>query len=433
LLFRAAMPGAEYILKGDIQLARILNILNKSCCGIDVHKKTVVACVLKADEFGEYTHKIKTFSTMTCELEKLHAWLKEQNCEKVAMESTGVYWIPVFNILEQDFDIVLSNARQIKNVPGRKTDPSDSRWIAKLLALGLVNGSFIPPKDIRELREMTRYRSKLVSMRTSEKDRAHNILETCNIKLGCVATDIFGVSGMRIMKALIYNTEEASPEELAQLAKGRLRKKIPELVKALTGNMDAHHASMLEMILDHLAYINEKIEELDRRIEEKCKPYQQEIELLDTIPGVDKISAQAIVAEIGVDMSVFETPERLASWAGLSPGNNESAGKKKSTRTRSGNQYIKTVTCQCAHAAAHTKDTYLSAKFYSIKARRGAKKAAIATARHIMVAAFHIIQNKESYKELGGDYLLKLRPKNIAHSMKKRLESLGYTVIENVI
>lgn len=310
-------------------MAQILNVLNQSCCGIDVHKRNVVACVLKADEFGEYTSEIKTFSTMTCNLEELRDWLKKQQCEKVAMESTGVYWIPVYNILEQDFEIILSNARQIKNVPGRKTDPNDSRWIAKLLALGLVNGSFIPPKDIRELREMTRYRTKLVSMRTSEKDRAHNILEACNIKLSCVATDIFGASGMAMMKALIEKTEEAEPQELAQLAKGRMRDKIPELIKALAGSMGTHHAKMLEMVLDHLAFINQQIEELDKEIEEKCKPYQQEIELLDTIPGIDMVGAQSIVAEIGVDMSEFETAERLVSWCGLSPGNNESAGKKK--------------------------------------------------------------------------------------------------------
>lgn len=255
----ATIPGAEYNLGEGAKLAQLLNVLNNACCGIDVHKRNVVACVLKTDEFGEYTHEIKTFSTMTGDLENLRDWLIKHNCEKVAMESTGVYWIPVFNILEQDFTIILSNAKQIKNVPGRKTDPSDSKWIAKLLALGLVNGSFIPPKDIREFREMTRYRSKLVSMRTSEKDRAHNILEVCNIKLGCVATDIFGVSGMQIMKALIEKTEDASPQELAELAKGRLRKKIPELIKALTGNMDKHHAFMLEMVLEHLAYINEKI------------------------------------------------------------------------------------------------------------------------------------------------------------------------------
>jgi len=407
-------------------LPTILNVQHKACCGIDIHKKNVVACVLKTDEFGEYTDCIRTFSTMTSELENLRDWLKKEKVEKVAMESTGIYWIPVFNVLEKDFKVILSNARHIKNVPGRKSDPSDSRWASKLLAVGLVNGSFIPPKDIRELRQLTRYRTKLVSMRTSEKDRVHNILESCNIKLSCVATDIFGASGMAIMGALI--AEESDPEELAQFAKGRLRNKIPDLVQSLNGKMSKHDIMVLKMVLDHLAFLNEQLAELDQMIAEKSKPYQQEIELLDTIPGIDITTAQAVVAEIGTDMSVFETPERLASWAGLSPGSNESAGKKKSTRTRPGNQYIKSITCQCAHSASHTKNTYLSSKFHSIKARRGPQKAAIATARHIMVAVFHIIKNKTPYKELGGDYLLKLRPQNVARSMIRRLKALGYEV-----
>lgn len=305
----------------------IFQVLHKACCGIDVHHKNVVACVLKADEFGEYTDCIKTFSAMTFDLENLRDWLKQEKVETVAMESTGVYWIPVFNVLEAHFEIVLSNARQTKNLPGKKTDPSDSRWIAKQLALGLIQGSFIPSKDIRELRQLTRYRTKLISMRTSEKDRVHNILESCNIKLSCVATDIFGVSGMTIMQALI--NEETDPEELAQFAKGRLRSKVPDLVKSLNGKMQKHDTQMLKMVLDHLAFLNEQLAELDQTILEKCKPYQQEIKLLDTIPGVDITTAQAMVAELGVDMSVFDTPERLASWAGLSPGSNESAGKKK--------------------------------------------------------------------------------------------------------
>ena len=310
-------------------MPKILNLQHQCCCGIDVHKKTAVACVLKASENGEYVDSSKTFSTMTSDLEKLRDWLKQEKVEKIAMESTGIYWIPIFNILEGNFEIILSNARQIKNGPGKKTDPNDSRWIAKLLALGLVNGSFLPTRDIRELREMTRYRTKLISMRTSEKDRAHNILEVCNIKLSSVATDIFGVSGMAIMQALIDQTEEADPEELAQLAKRRLRSKIPELTAALNGKMDEHHALMLGMVLEHLAFLTEQLAELDQTIDQKCEPYRQQIECLDTIPGVDKIAAPAIISEIGDDMSVFETPERLAAWAGLSPGNNSSAGKKK--------------------------------------------------------------------------------------------------------
>jgi transposase len=413
-------------------MPNIFKVLHKTCCGIDVHKKTVVVCLLKTDEYGEYTDTIRTFSTMTLDLEKLKNWLLEEGCEKIAMESTGIYWIPVFNVLEGAFEIILANAHQIKNLPGKKTDPNDSRWTAKLLALGLINGSFLPSKDLRELRELTRYRDKLISMRTSEKDRAHNVLEVCNIKLASVATDIFGVSGMAMMNALIEKQESSDPAEIAELAKGRLREKIPELVKALQGRVDKHHAETLSMILEHLAYLGQQIAKLEQRIEEKAKPYQQEIELLDTIPGIDKTSAQSIIAEIGTDMSVFETSERLASWAGLSPGNHESAGKKKRTRVGPGNQYVKTKLCQCALAASHTKNTYLASKYHGIKGRRGPQKATIATARHQIVSIFYMIKNKEPYRELGGDYLLKLKPKNAANNMIKRLQSLGYEVIKKV-
>lgn len=409
-------------------MPNLFKVIHDTCCGIDVHKKTVVACLLKTNDNGEYTDTVRTFNTMTSDLENLKAWLLKEGCQKVAMESTGVYWIPVFNVLEGAFEIVLANARQIKNLPGRKTDPSDSRWSAKLLALGLINGSFIPPKDLRELRELTRYRDKLIAMRTSEKDRAHNILESCNIKLASVATDIFGVSGMAMINALIENQENSDPAEIAELAKGRLRDKIPQLVKALQGRVDSHHAETLSMVLDHLAYIGQQIAKLEQRITEKAKPYQQEIDLLDTMPDIDKTSAQSIIAEIGTDMSVFETPERLASWAGLSPGNHESAGKKKRTRIGPGNQYVKTKLCQCALAASHTKNTYLASKYHSIKGRRGPQKATIATARHQIVSIFFMIKNKEPYRELGGDYLLKLRPKNVANNMIKRLEALGYEV-----
>lgn len=310
-------------------MPKIFTVLHTTCCGIDVHKKSVTVCLLKTDEHGEFTDTIRTFSTMTSDLEQLKVWLKTEGCQKVAMESTGVYWVPVYNVLEDTFEIILANAHQVKNLPGKKTDPNDSRWSSKLLALGLISGSFIPPKDQRELRELTRYRDKLISMRTSEKDRAHNILELCNIKLASVASNIFGVSGMAMLNALIKNKEDADPLELAELAKGTMRKKIPELVKALQGRVDAHHADTLSMILDHLAYLDQQIAKLEQRIEEKAKAFQQEIDLLNTIPGINKTAAQSIIAEIGIDMSVFETPERLVSWAGLCPGCNETGGKKK--------------------------------------------------------------------------------------------------------
>jgi transposase len=293
-----------------------------------------------------------------------------------------------------------------------------------------VNGSFIPPKEIRELRTLTRYRDKLIGMRTGEKDRALNILESCNIKLNSVVSDVFGKSGTAMMKQLIEHPTDYDIEDVAELALKRLRNKIPDLKEALNGKMDTHHAEMLEMVLDHLTYINDQIAKVEEKIEIKCQPYRQEIELLDEIPGVSKTTAQTIIAEIGPDMSVFETPERLASWAGLSPGNNESAGKKKSTRVGPGNQYIKTKLCQCALAASRTKGTYLAAKHFSIKGRRGGKKATIATTRHILVAAFHIIRDKEHYKELGDDYLLKLKSQNVIKSMAGRLKALGYELVK---
>lgn len=323
---------AEFILQGGIDLKKkkLFTVLHHCVCGIDVHQGNVVACLLQVDENGNYEDTIKTFSTMTSDLQKMKNWLLEAGCKKVAMESTGVYWIPVFNVLEEgDFEITLSNARQVKNVPGKKTDPNDSRWISKLLAVGLVNGSFIPPKEIRELRTFTRYRDKLIGMRTSEKDRALNILESCNIKLASVASDVFGKSGTAMMKELIEHPTDFDIENTANLAQKTMRKKIPELMEALNGKMDTSHAALLQMVLDHLDYINGQIAKVEAEIEEKCKPYQQEIELLDEIPGVSKTTAQSLIAEIGTDMSVFETPERIASWAGLSPGNNESAGKKK--------------------------------------------------------------------------------------------------------
>ena len=410
---------------------KLFTVLHQCVCGIDVHQGNVVACLLKVDEDGEYVDTIKTFSTMTSQLQKLKTWLQEEGCKKVGMESTGVYWIPVFNVLEEgDFAITLSNAQQIKNVPGKKTDPNDSRWISKLLAVGLVNGSFIPPREIRELRTLTRYRDKLIGMRTSEKDRALNILESCNIKLNSVASDVFGVSGRAMMNQLIEHKSDIDIENVANLAQKKMRKKIPELMEALNGKMDTHHAKLLKIVLDHLEYLNGQIKIIEAEIEEKCKPYQQVIELLDEIPGVSKVTAQSLIAEIGPDMSVFETPERLASWAGLSPGNNESAGKKKSTRIGPGNKYIKTKLCQCALAASRTKNTYLAAKYYSIKGRRGGKKATIATARHMLVSAFFIIRDKEHYKELGGDYLLKLKSQNIVKSMAGRLKSLGYDIVK---
>jgi transposase len=290
----------------------------------------VKACLLKAKDTQRYTECIKTFTTMTSDLENLKAWLLEEGCTKVVMESTGKHWIPVFNVLEGSVEIVLANARHVKNVPGRKTDTNDARWLAKLLALGLVEGSFIPEKYIRELRDLTRRRQKLIQMRSSERNRLQDILRTSNIMLSNVTSDVFGVSGMAMLQALISDdNDEKDVASIAELARTKLRKKIPELVEALNGNIDEHHKKLIKHIFTHLELLDAQIQELEQMIDEKCEPYSELIDIIDSHPGIDKAAAQAILAEIGPDMDVFHSEDHLASWCGLSPGNHESAGKKK--------------------------------------------------------------------------------------------------------
>lgn len=308
----------------------MLKVINNCCCGLDVHKKTVTACLLKTKDTQRYTETIKTFTTMTSDLENLKAWLLEEGCTKVVMESTGKHWIPVFNVLEDSVEIILANARFVKNVPGRKTDPNDARWLAKLLVLGLVEGSFMPPKYIRELRDLTRRRQKLIQMRSSERRRLLDLLGTSNIMLDNVASDVFGVSGMAMLSALICDDHEKKDiASIADLAKRKLRQKIPELMEALNGKLDAHHKELIKDILAHLNMLDSQIDKIERMIDEKCEPYKELVDIIDSHPGIDKTAAQAILAEIGTDMDTFHSANHLASWCGLSPGNHESAGKKK--------------------------------------------------------------------------------------------------------
>lgn len=308
----------------------MLKVINNCCCGLDVHKKTVKACLLKAKDTQRYHETIKTFTTMTSDLENLKAWLLEEGCTKVVMESTGKHWIPVFNILEDSVEVILANARFVKNVPGRKTDTNDARWLAKLLALGLVEGSFIPPKYVRELRDLTRRRQKLVQMRSSERRRLLDILGTSNIMLDNVASDVFGVSGMEMLNALISNeSDKKDIVSIADLAKRKLRQKIPDLIEALNGKLDAHHKELIRDILKHLELLDSQIAKIEQMIDQKCEPYKELVDIIDSHPGIDKTAAQAILAEIGPDMEAFHSAHHLASWCGLSPGNHESAGKKK--------------------------------------------------------------------------------------------------------
>jgi len=390
----------------------------------------VVACLLIVLKNGQVHKQIRTFGTTTRELLDLREWLLSQGCTHVAMESTGVYWKPVYAVLEGGgLEIVVANAQHVKKVPGRKTDVKDAEWIADLLCHGLLRSSFVPPKPIRELRDLTRYRRKLVESQAAERNRLLKLLESANIKLASVATDVFGVSGRLMLRALIEG--KATPQEMAELAKGLLRKKLPELELALEGKFEEHHRFLLVLQLKRVQAAEEDLAVLERRIQEKLKPYEAQLTLLQEVPGVDWTLAAVIIAELGVDMKVFGNVSQLASWAGVCPGNNESAGKRKSSRIPKGNVYLKTALVEAANAAAKAKGTYLRDKFYRLKARRGYKRAAVAVAHKILVAIYHMFSHQVCYNELGDLYLDKLNKHSLTRNLVHRLERLGYTVTLN--
>jgi transposase len=395
-------------------------------CGLDVHQATVVACLLIVLQNGKVQKQVRTFGTTTRELLTLREWLLSEGCTHVAVESTGVYWKPVYAILEGTLEIVVANAQHVKKVPGRKTDVKDAEWLADLLCHGLLRSSFVPPKPIRELRDLTRYRRKLVESQTAERNRLLKLLETANIKLASVATDVFGVSGRLMLKALAKG--ETTPQQMAELAKRSLRSKIPQLELALEGKMEEHHRFLLQLQLDRLEAVENDLEVLERRLQENLKPYVKQLALLDEIPGVDRTLAAVIIAELGVDMSVFQSVSQLASWAGVCPGNNESAGKRKSSRIPNGNVYLKTALVEAGNAAAKAKGTYLKDKFYRLKARRGYKRAAVAIAHKILVAIYHMLSQQVSYNDLGDLYLDKLNKHHLTRNLVHRLERLGYAV-----
>jgi transposase len=392
---------------------------------MDVHQATVVACLLVVMKNGKAQKQVRTFGTTTRELMGLREWLLSEGCTHVAMESTGVYWKPIYAILEGAFEIIVANAQHVKKVPGRKTDVKDAEWIADLLCHGLLRASFVPPKPIRELRDLTRYRRKLVESRSAERNRLLKLLESANIKLASVASDVFGVSGLLMLHALVEG--KATAREMAELAKRQMRKKIPELELALEGKVEEHHRFLLSVQLRRLRTVEADLGILEQRIQEKLKPYALQLALLQEIPGIDETLAAAIIAELGVDMSVFGTVSQLASWAGICPGNNESGGKRKSSRIPKGNVYLKTALVEAAQSAAKAKGTYLRDKFY-LKARRGFKRACVAIAHKILVAIYHMFSHRVCYNELGDLYLDKLNKHHLTRNLVHRLERLGYTV-----
>ncbi|HLV92557.1 MAG TPA: IS110 family transposase [Perlabentimonas sp.] len=393
-------------------------------CGIDIHK-SVLVCTVQGKGVKTET---RSYDAFTESIEQLGGWLSSLGVTHIAMESTGVYWKPVYNILEKDFAIVLVNARHLKNIPGNKTDKKDSRRIAKLLLAGLLKGSFIPPKPVREMRDLTRYKRRIIEQIASEKNRIHKFLEDANIKLSSVVSNLSGVVATKIIDAIIEG--EGDPEELAKLRHGKMKASEQELIVALTGNLTDHHRFMLKVVKQSIKDKQGLINELDKQVDNKLIENEMvlDAELLSTIPGVDKEAAAYILSEIGNDMERFPDEQHLASWAGLCPGNNESAGKKKSSRTTHGDKWLKAMIVQCAWAATRTKGTYLRSKYDSLAGRRGKKRALVAVGHKVLIAAYFILKNKEPYKELGGEFLeTRNREKQIKRHLQK-LRDLGVDV-----
>jgi transposase len=395
-------------------------------CGMDVHRDTIAACVRVGGPKEERQEQVRTFRTMTGELLALRQWLQEQGVTHVAMEATGVYWKPVYYALEDAFTVLLVNPGHIKNVPGRKTDVKDSAWIAQLLECGLLKGSFVPPKPIREMRDLTRYRTELVHERTREVQRLHKILQDAGVKLSSVATNIMGVSGRAMVEALIAGTRDAAA--LADLARGLLRKKLPDLRRALEGRFGGHHAFMAGRILAHIDYLEEEIEEVTGRIEEVLRPFAAEVERLSTIPGVKGKTSALLIAEIGVDMKQFPSAKHLASWAGLCPGNHESAGKHKRCGTRPGDKWLRAGLVEAALAAIKVRDSRLAGLYYRLRPRLGHKKAVVAVAHEILTIAYHLLARGKTYDELGRDYYDRTQKEAVRNRYVRKLERMGYEV-----
>lgn len=399
-----------------------MDVVYERCCGLDVHKKMVVACVLTPE-----TKEIRTFSTMTEELHELVDWLGHHHCTHVAMESTGSFWKPIYNLLESvDFHVLVVNAKHMKNVPGRKTDVKDAEWIAGLLRHGLLQASYIPDRDQRELRELIRYRRSLIDERAREVNRVQKVLEGANIKLSAVARNTLGKSGRAMLEAMIHGEDNA--EILSELALGRLKAKKADLQKALNGLMGDHQRMMLGSQLRHIDYLDEEIARLDEEVKTRMLPFEEELELVDTIPGVGRRTAEQILAEIGTDMSQFPSAGHLCSWAGLAPGNNESAGKRKSGATRKGNQKLRAALVEAARSTTRMKQTYLAAQYHRIAARRGKNRAAIAVAHRILTIVYSILQRHQPYIELGPTYYEERRKDAVIKQSIRRLQSLGVEV-----
>jgi transposase len=402
-----------------------------SCAGMDVHEKKIDVCIAHGPIDKPPIYELRTFSTMTSDLEALKSWLKSYEVTAIAMESTGVYWKPIFNIMEDEFDILLAHPQHIRSLRRNKTDIKDCMWIADLLRHGLVPRSFIPPKEIRELRDLNRTRRKLVGMMTSEKNRVVKVLEDANIKLSSVVTKIYGVSSLNMIRALLEK-DKLSREEIADMAKGKLKKKTDLLVKALDGRVTDHHRFLLRLHLDNIEYLSCQIGKIDEEIQQKMAPFQEKSKMIQTIPGISEVNASAILAEIGVDMSQFPDEAHLSAWAGVCPGIRESAGKKKSGKTQKGNSFLKGTLTEAAWAASRTKGSAYSAIYHNIARRRGKKRALIAVAHRLLIDIYRILKTGQPYQEIGAEVVYERSIKRREKSMIKSLERAGYTVTKAV-
>jgi transposase len=403
-----------------------MQVMYECCAGLDVHKNSVVACVMITGQ-GKVQSATKTFGTMTGEILALSDWLKEQQVTHVAMESTGVYWKPIYNLLEGLFELLVVNAQHIKALPGRKTDVQDAEWICDLLRHGLLRGSFIPARPQRQLRELTRHRTNLVERRAQGVNELQKCLESTNIKLASVATDITGVSATEMLNGLLAGVTDTSL--LAELARGRMKAKKPLLAQALQGKVEPHHRLILSQLLADISWLEEQIQEVNAEIARRLKDQDEWLQRLDEIPGVNRRVAEVIAAEIGPNVNPFPTAPHLASWAGLCPGNNQSGGKRRTTHIRPGNRHLKRVLVEAANAASHKKNCYLRAKYRRLAGRKGKKRALVAVARTILQSVYYMASRAECYKDLGENYYDQRNPEQVASRLCRRIEKLGFKVI----
>ena len=408
---------------------KLLTVIHAVCCGLDVHKEKISACLITQGDSGKEEYEIREFGTFTDELFELKEWLLENDCPIVAMESTGIYWRPVHNIIEGHLKVILVNARHVKNVPGRKTDIEDSRWLAGLLRVGLIRGSFIPEKSVRQWRELGRSRKKYSQSLGDQKRRVHKVFETANIKVDSVVADLFGVTGRNLIELLCTTEEQISLEQIEQCAKGSLKTKVVELHRSIQGFFEDHHRFLLLSLMRRISSIESEMALIGERMKSVMAEHKDTVKRLDAVPGINELSAHYVLGELGPTLEEFATVGSLASWAGLCPGNNESAGKRRSGRSPVRKHVFKAIMVEIAWAAVKTKGTYYRDKYYRLRARLGPRKAIVAIAHRILKAIYAIIRNGEKYKELGEDYLSKRSVKNTVTILRRKARELGFDLV----